>query len=90
MGYTKQNFKSGDVLMASQLNAMDEQIAANEVALDKKQPKGDYPTKTEMNQAITNAQLGGGSGETPDLSEYLSKEEASNAYQPKGEYLTKH
>jgi hypothetical protein len=90
MGYTKQNFKSGDVLMASQLNAMDEQIAFNEQALAEKQPKGDYPTKTEMNQAITNAQLGGGSGETPDLSEYLSKEEASNAYQPKGEYLTQH
>lgn len=27
MGYTKQNFKSGDILTASQLNAMDEQIA---------------------------------------------------------------
>lgn len=33
MGYTKQNFKPGDVLKASQLNAMDEQIAANESAV---------------------------------------------------------
>lgn len=47
MGYTKQNFKSGDVLMASQLNAMDEQIAFNEQALAGKQPKGNYLTKTE-------------------------------------------
>ena len=47
MGYTKQNFKSGDVLMASQLNAMDEQIAFNEQALAEKQPKGNYLTKAE-------------------------------------------
>lgn len=89
MGYTKQNFKSGDVLMASQLNAMDNQISLNEQAISEKQPIGDYPTKTEMNEAIANAQLGGGSGETPGLSEYLSKEEAENTYQPKGNYITK-
>lgn len=46
MGYTKQNFKSGEVLMASQLNAMDEQILANETAIETKQPKGDYATKS--------------------------------------------
>ena len=46
MGYTKQNFKSGEVLMASQLNAMDEQILANETAIETKQPKGDYVTKS--------------------------------------------
>ena len=45
MAYTKQNFNSGDVLKASQLNAMDAQIAANEIALDGKQPKGDYLTE---------------------------------------------
>ena len=44
MSYTKQNFKSGEVLMASQLNAMDEQIAANEIAIENKQSKGDYLT----------------------------------------------
>lgn len=49
MSYTKQLFKSGDVLKASQLNAMDEQIAANEIALEGKQAKGDYPTKTDLN-----------------------------------------
>lgn len=30
MAYSKQNFKSGDTLRASQLNAMDEQISKNE------------------------------------------------------------
>ena len=28
MGYTKQNFQTGDILTAAQLNAMDDQIAA--------------------------------------------------------------
>ena len=37
MSYTKQQFKNGDILDASQLNAMDEQIAANEIAITKKQ-----------------------------------------------------
>ena len=32
MSYAKQNFKPGDVLLASQLNAMDDQIALNEAA----------------------------------------------------------
>lgn len=90
MGYTKQNFKSGEKLFASQLNAMDEQIAQNEINLEGKQPKGDYPTKTEMKNAITEAQLGGGDGTAPDLSGYLSKDEAQQNYQPKGEYLTEH
>ena len=47
MAYNKQNFKSGDLLRASQLNAMDEQIAANEIALEGKQPKGDYLSSIE-------------------------------------------
>ena len=35
MAYTKHNFKSRDKLFASQLNAMDEQIAANAESVDK-------------------------------------------------------
>lgn len=50
--YTKQNFKSGDTLYAAQLNAMDEQIAANESAikdLDIKNGiiKGEYYSEKE-------------------------------------------
>lgn len=36
MAYQKQNFKSWQLLYASQLNAMDEQIAANEAAIEGK------------------------------------------------------
>lgn len=49
MAYNKQNFNAGDILKASQLNAMDEQIAANEVALEGKQEKGDYLTSADLN-----------------------------------------
>ena len=52
MAYIKQNFNSGDVLKASQLNAMDAQIAANEIALDGKQPKGDYLTEHQSLKTI--------------------------------------
>lgn len=48
MAYNKQNFNAGDILKASQLNAMDEQIAANEVALEGKQAKGDYLTSADL------------------------------------------
>lgn len=34
MSYTKQNFQPNDVLHASQLNAMDEQIVTNEEAIN--------------------------------------------------------
>ena len=37
MSYTKHNFNSGDVLMASQLNEMENQIASNETAIAGKQ-----------------------------------------------------
>lgn len=37
MSYTKHNFNSGDVLMASQLNEMEDQIALNETAIAGKQ-----------------------------------------------------
>lgn len=57
MSYTKQNFNAGDVLKAAQLNAMDEQIFANEIALQGKQAKGDYPTISQMEIAIKQAQL---------------------------------
>ena len=33
MSYEKQNFRSGDVLSAEDLNEMDDQIAANEEAI---------------------------------------------------------
>lgn len=49
MSYTKQNFNAGDVLKAAQLNAMDEQILANEIALEGKQEKGDYLTSADLN-----------------------------------------
>lgn len=45
MGYSKQNFKSGEKLFASQLNAMDEQIAQNAIDIAGKQPAGNYITK---------------------------------------------
>lgn len=59
MSYTKQNFKSGDKLMASQLNAMDDQIALNETELNKKQPKGDYLTKHQKLKTINGQSLVG-------------------------------
>ena len=34
MAYKKRNFKSGDTLYASQLNAMDDQIAKNEISIE--------------------------------------------------------
>lgn len=82
MAYNKQNFYAGDILRAVQLNAMDEQIAANELALEGKQPKGDYPTNDEVDEKISQSQQG--------LSDYLTKTEASEEYQPKGNYLTEH
>lgn len=74
MGYTKQNFKSGATLYASQLNAMDEQIAQNELALDEKQPKGDYVSKikTINGQSLIgegNIEISGG-GETTVTQKY--------------------
>ena len=78
MSYTKHEFKSGERLYASQLNEMDDQIKANEQALENKQPKGEYLTETAANnkyqpkgtyateefvtQKIAEAELGGGEG----------------------------
>lgn len=58
--------------------------------LENKQPKGDYATEAFVVQKVSEAQMGGGSGEPVDLSAYLPREEAAQTYQPKGEYLTEH
>lgn len=62
MSYEKQTFvdweldesgnvvKEGTTLSAEHLRHIEEGIVANEQALDNKQPKGDYPTKTEVQQ----------------------------------------
>lgn len=58
-----------------------------EEALKEKQPKGDYPTKDEMSEAIADAQLGDGGN--IDLSAYITESRADNKYQPKGSYQPK-
>lgn len=45
ISYTKQNFVTGQVLEAEQLNRIEDGIVANETALADKQPKGDYASK---------------------------------------------
>lgn len=64
--------------------------AARKTDLDKLQPKGNYATEDYVDRKVSEAQLGGGDGETVDLSAYLPKAEAAQTYQPKGEYLTEH
>lgn len=59
MRYKKQNFKAGDVLKAAQLNAMDEQILANEIALEGKQERGDYLTEHQKLKTINGQSLVG-------------------------------
>ena len=59
MGYTKQNFNAGDVLRAAQLNAMDNQIAANELAIEGKQPAGNYLTEHQSLKTINGESLVG-------------------------------
>ena len=59
MSYTKQNFKSKATLYASQLNAMDNQIAANETAIEGKQPKGNYLTEHQKIKTINGQSLVG-------------------------------
>lgn len=88
MAYNKQYFTNGQTLKAEQLNHIEEGISANAEALENKQPKGDYPTNAEVDEKISQAQLGGGNG--GDLSQYITETEADNKYQPKGEYLTEH
>ncbi|MBR5782011.1 MAG: hypothetical protein IKY27_08555 [Bacteroidales bacterium] len=85
MGYTKQNFKSGDVLKASQLNAMDEQIALNEAALAEKQENLVSGTniKTINGQSILgkgNIEIVGGGGGTSveEIPEYIELEYIQN------------
>ena len=52
MSYEKQNFSDGQTLKAEHLNKIEEGIVANEKALDEKQPKGDYATKSFVNERI--------------------------------------
>ena len=49
-----------------------------------------YATEAYVVQKISEAQLGGGDGEVPDLAGYLTETEADTKYQPKGDYLTEH
>lgn len=53
MSYVKQGFKTGQTLFASQLNAMDDQIAANETEILKK--VGTEQLQTALNEAVENA-----------------------------------
>ena len=48
-----------------------------------------YATEDFVTQKISEAELGG-SGESVDLSGYLTEDEAAETYQPKGDYLTEH
>lgn len=61
MAYTKQNFKSGDKLYASQLNAMDNQIY-NSVAFTEQ-------TLTEAQKAQARANIGATAGEDVEFAE---------------------
>lgn len=70
MSYKKQNFNAGDVLKAAQLNAMDEQILANEIALEGKQERGDYLTEQKLKTINGQSLVGDGDivigGENPN------------------------
>jgi hypothetical protein len=61
MSYTKQNFKSGEKLYASDLNEMDEQIHQNTESISKlsedKADKAEIPTDEHINELI-NVALG--------------------------------
>lgn len=59
MAYNKQHFTNGQTLKAEQLNHIEEGVFANANALENKQPKGDYPTNAEVDEKISQAQLGG-------------------------------
>lgn len=89
MAYNKQHFTNGQTLKAEQLNHIEEGVFANANALENKQPKGDYPTNAEVDEKISQAQLGGNGGNV-DLSGYLTEGEADGKYQPKGDYITEH
>lgn len=71
MAYTKQNFTNGVVLDATQLNNMDNQVAANEAAIDEIKSNS-YATEEYVKNKIAEAELG---GEEVDLSGYAQKSE---------------
>lgn len=58
MSYTKHNFTGGSILTASQLNDMDDQIAANETAIQGKQATLTFDT--EPTEDSTNPVTSGG------------------------------
>lgn len=59
MAYEKQNFVKDQVLEAEHLNHMEEGIAANEQALENKQPKGNYLTEHQKLKTINGKSLVG-------------------------------
>lgn len=81
MAYEKQKFESGGVLYASQLNAMDDQIAIN--------ANKEVPTKTSQltndSGFLTQHQSLSGYAKTAN---HYTKTESDGKYQPKGDYLT--
>lgn len=55
MSYTKQHFRQGDILRASQLNAMDDIIASHEERLANIGSDGNYATEDYVDNAIAEA-----------------------------------
>ena len=55
MSYTKQQFRQGDILRASQLNAMDDIIAALEERMSGIGSDENYATEDYVDNAITEA-----------------------------------
>lgn len=77
MAYAKQNFYSGQKLKADHLNTIENGIAANEEAINNKQPKGDYLTEHQKLKTINGQSLVGegnieiSGGETSTQEEYV-------------------
>ena len=55
MSYTKQQFRQGAILRASQLNAMDDIIASHEERLANIGSDGNYATEDYVDNAIADA-----------------------------------
>ena len=79
MAYEKQNFVSGHVLKAEELNKIEQGIVDNENALAEKQPKGDYLTEHQKIKTINGVSLVGegnieisGSGGTEEQAAYVN------------------
>lgn len=87
MSYVKQHFEDGQLLTADIFNKMENGIEENAINIETKQPKGDYPTTKEVDEKIATAIAESGLANSSD---YITKDEAAEVYQPKGEYLTEH